>query len=112
MIISKAAVLMKKTLLLLIVFGGIALAQAPAPSSTPAPAATRARTERMRSEIERSRRLPQDWANLSRYRAENQALGDPKPDEARVVFMGDSITDSWGRRYGKFFPGKPYINRG
>ncbi len=26
--------------------------------------------------------------------------------------MGDSITDAWGRRYGKFFPGKPYINRG
>ena len=26
--------------------------------------------------------------------------------------MGDSITDGWGRRYGKFFPGKPYINRG
>jgi lysophospholipase L1-like esterase len=29
--------------------------------------------------------------------------------------MGDSITDNWGRgngQYGKFFPGKPYINRG
>src|SRR5436190_16392231 len=27
--------------------------------------------------------------------------------------MGDSITDNWGRRYGKpFFPGKPYVNRG
>src|SRR5437764_5236221 len=26
--------------------------------------------------------------------------------------MGDSITDGWGRKYGKFFPGKPYINRG
>ena len=26
--------------------------------------------------------------------------------------MGDSITDFWGRRHGKFFPGKPYINRG
>ena len=26
--------------------------------------------------------------------------------------MGDSITDAWGRSYGKFFPGKPYINRG
>jgi len=34
--------------------------------------------------------------------------------EERVVFMGDSITDAWGRTYGKtsFFPGKPYINRG
>ena len=26
--------------------------------------------------------------------------------------MGDSITDSWGRHHGKFFPGEPYINRG
>ena len=26
--------------------------------------------------------------------------------------MGDSITDGWGRKYGKFFPGKPYLNRG
>ena len=26
--------------------------------------------------------------------------------------MGDSITDAWGRSYGKFFPGKPYVNRG
>lgn len=26
--------------------------------------------------------------------------------------MGDSITDFRGRRCGKFFPGKPYINRG
>jgi lysophospholipase L1-like esterase len=29
-----------------------------------------------------------------------------------VVFLGDSITDSWGRHYGQFFPGKPYVNRG
>ncbi len=28
------------------------------------------------------------------------------------MFMGDSITDFWGRRGGPFFPGKPYINRG
>jgi acyl-CoA thioesterase I len=28
------------------------------------------------------------------------------------VFMGDSITDAWGRGTGEFFPGKPYVNRG
>jgi lysophospholipase L1-like esterase len=32
--------------------------------------------------------------------------------EQRVVFLGDSIADAWGRHHGKFFPGKPYINRG
>ncbi len=26
--------------------------------------------------------------------------------------MGDSITDAWGRLIGRFFPAKPYINRG
>jgi len=37
----------------------------------------------------------------------------PAKNEARVVFMGDSITDSWDdQKYGGFFPGKPYIDRG
>ena len=53
-----------------------------------------------------------DWPQLSRYRAENLKLGPPAPGEQRVVFLGDSITDSWGRQHGKFFPGKPWINRG
>jgi lysophospholipase L1-like esterase len=51
-------------------------------------------------------------ANLARYAAENARIAPPEPAEERVVFMGDSVTDGWGRRYGKFFPGKPYINRG
>jgi lysophospholipase L1-like esterase len=55
----------------------------------------------------------QDWANLGRYRDANQALAAPAPGEARVVFMGDSITDAWPQpRFGPFFPGKPYIGRG
>ncbi len=54
----------------------------------------------------------QDWANLGRYSSENSKLSPPAPGENRVVFMGDSITDAWGRSYGKFFPGKPYVNRG
>src|SRR5689334_3469286 len=53
-----------------------------------------------------------DVAALARYAAENAKIQPAGPDEQRVVFMGDSITDFWGRRYGKFFPGKPYINRG
>ncbi len=55
----------------------------------------------------------QDWANLGRYRQENESLPPPREGEDRVVFMGDSITDLWGRSPGtSFFPGKPYINRG
>jgi lysophospholipase L1-like esterase len=53
-----------------------------------------------------------DWPNLARYREENAVLAPPGADETRVVFMGDSITDAWGREQGVFFPGKPYINRG
>src|SRR5204863_6964469 len=29
-----------------------------------------------------------------------------------VVFMGDSITEGWGRSFSKLFPDKPYIGRG
>jgi lysophospholipase L1-like esterase len=54
-----------------------------------------------------------DWPNLARYRDANRAAGAPSTGEARVVFMGDSITDAWQQpRYGGFFPGKPYIDRG
>ncbi|WP_246153563.1 SGNH/GDSL hydrolase family protein [Terriglobus albidus] len=53
-----------------------------------------------------------DFAQLSRYREDNAKLAPPAPGEKRVVFYGDSITDAWGRRSGKFFPGKPWINRG
>jgi lysophospholipase L1-like esterase len=63
-------------------------------------------------EIGRMQRKLSDWPQLSRYHDENAIVGSGGPSEGRVVFYGDSITDGWGRRYGSFFPGKPYINRG
>ncbi len=54
----------------------------------------------------------QDFAGLRRYRDANAELQASAPDENRVVFMGDSITDAWSRHAGEFFIGKPYINRG
>jgi len=43
----------------------------------------------------------------------NRALPPPAEGEARVAFMGDSITDLWQQpRFGGFFPGKPYVDRG
>ena len=59
-------------------------------------------------------KLGADWPQLGRYRADNEKLGPPAAGEQRVVFYGDSITDAWGRRGDetKFFPGKPYVNRG
>jgi lysophospholipase L1-like esterase len=54
-----------------------------------------------------------DWADMTRYREANRTLAAPAAGEARVVFMGDSITDGWQQpRYGGFFPGKPYVDRG
>ena len=54
-----------------------------------------------------------DWPNLARYNEDNKKIGPPAKNELRVVFMGDSITDSWDDpQFGGFFPGKPYIDRG
>ena len=54
----------------------------------------------------------QDWANLQKYRAANASLTAPAKNEARVVFMGNSITEGWAPRFATSFPGKPYIGRG
>ncbi len=51
-----------------------------------------------------------DWSHLWRYCMDDVRLGLPAPGENRVVFFGDSITEAWN--LSKFFPGKPYINRG
>ncbi|MBK8300442.1 MAG: SGNH/GDSL hydrolase family protein [Chitinophagaceae bacterium] len=54
----------------------------------------------------------QDWADLGHYRKENAKIGLPKKGEKRIVFFGDSITESWAKICPYFFSGKPYINRG
>ncbi|HEX3183996.1 MAG TPA: SGNH/GDSL hydrolase family protein [Pyrinomonadaceae bacterium] len=53
-----------------------------------------------------------DWPNLARYDKDNKAVAAPAKNQQRVVFMGDSITDSWDNPANGFFPGKPYVNRG
>jgi acyl-CoA thioesterase I len=57
-------------------------------------------------------RLRTDWANLERYRAANESIGTPRPGQRRVVFMGNSITESWAPLFAGQFPGKPYVGRG
>lgn len=52
----------------------------------------------------------QDWNQLGRYYADNQRLKSGPAEPKRVVFLGDSITDSW--KLAEYFPGKPYVNRG
>jgi lysophospholipase L1-like esterase len=54
----------------------------------------------------------QDWPNLERFKKENMKLGVPKKGEKRVVFMGNSITQSWLDHSPEFFKNNNYINRG
>ena len=53
-----------------------------------------------------------DWPQLARYKAANAALAPAAKGEDRVVFFGASMTEFWGKYGTKFFPGKPYVNRG
>lgn len=54
----------------------------------------------------------QDWANLERFREDNEKLGPAKTCDQRVVFMGNSITQGWIGQVPEFFEGRDYINRG
>jgi len=66
-----------------------------------------------KAQLTRAENRLKDWPALTRYSDANAAIIAPTKDEARVVFMGDSITDSWDDpKSGGFFPGKPYIDRG
>jgi lysophospholipase L1-like esterase len=60
--------------------------------------------------IDHDQQLLVDFGGLARFKEANAMLPAPKPDENRVVFMGDSITQGW--KLDVSFPGKPYINRG
>lgn len=54
----------------------------------------------------------QDWANLNHYQKDNAELEISNPNQHRIVFMGNSITESWLSKRPDFFANKPYINRG
>ena len=70
-----------------------------------------ARAELREQELNAYRRVLMDWGGLTRYGSENAELR-LKPGEHRVVFLGDEITENWGTGKARFFPGKPYLNRG
>ena len=89
-------------LIVLLLTGSLLAAQQAAPADATA----------LQASLESLKKRLDDWPNLARYAAENASSRPPAAGEKRVVFMGDSITDAWGRRYGKLFPGMPYVNRG
>lgn len=89
--------------LLCLVLPAIASAQTPTATATPTYEEIKARMERFEARLT-------DWPNLKRYAEANSKLAPPAKGEIRVVFMGDSITDSW--KLEEYFPSKPYVNRG
>lgn len=94
---------MKKMVVLGFLCGAVVWAQVATPANDSA---------KLQRELDHAHKQLLDWADLGRYKEDNTRLAPAAPGENRVVFMGDSITDGWGRRFGEFFPGKPYINRG
>jgi lysophospholipase L1-like esterase len=65
----------------------------------------------LESRLAAYRKVLADWGGLTRYGSEDSEIKPPAPGENRVVFIGDQITDAWGRS-SRFFPGRPYLNRG
>ena len=54
----------------------------------------------------------QDWAELNRFKAQNNQLQPPAANEDRVVFMGNSITEQWFEKNPDFFTSNNFVNRG
>jgi lysophospholipase L1-like esterase len=79
------------------VAGGL-WAQVPVPDASAARIKTLERTLR-------------DYGGLIRYGSDNSELPPPAKGEDRTIFLGDQITDFWGRRTGQF-AGKAWVNRG
>ncbi|HXB73853.1 MAG TPA: SGNH/GDSL hydrolase family protein [Candidatus Acidoferrales bacterium] len=98
-------------------WAGTATAQTPDPAQAPDSAKT---IQTLRRELAAQRHLLADWAGLTRYGSENTEVRPPAAGENRVVFLGDDITEQWGQAgrlaagkpSARFFPGKPYLNRG
>ena len=96
-----------RSLVAVLIFSTLAVAQAPGPQVTLPP------TGHPGLDKYRAARIAvyvNDYGELARYRDANAALKPPAPNESRIVFFGDSITDIW--KLDESFPGKPYINRG
>src|SRR2546430_13825837 len=67
----------------------------------------------IKAQVTRLEARLRDWPALARYRDADMKVHAPAKGEHRVVFMGDSITDSWDDpKYGGFFPGQPDIRPG
>ena len=71
-----------------------------------------AAAQSLEHQLAAQRHLLKDWGGLIRYGSEDAEIPPPRPGEHRVVFLGDRLTDLWGKGGAPFFPAKPYLNRG
>lgn len=53
-----------------------------------------------------------DWAEFSRYEQANRELRGKPSETGKVIFFGNSITDSWASMRPGFFRGNGFIGRG
>ena len=94
-----------------LVLMALALASPAAAQTAGAPVDCAEVTRAMQDLMRNDARL-RDWPQLERYRMANADLLRAG-SRVEVVFLGDSITDSWSNeQFGGFFPGKGYVNRG
>jgi lysophospholipase L1-like esterase len=70
------------------------------------------RIQSLERQLAEQNRQLRDWAGLTRYGSDNSELPAPAKGENRVVFLGDQITDFWGRENARFFSDKAWLNRG
>jgi lysophospholipase L1-like esterase len=77
---------------------------APASAATQLPAQAAQATDPPRQQ--------KDFADLQHYARANQALLSSRATQPRVVFMGDSITESWASVDADFFSASGYVDRG
>lgn len=98
----------RKTMRKLLLFTLLTLGTIPLTGQTPGPTPDELTREKQRADRLQARY--NDFANLARYAKANSETRPPVKGENRVVFLGDSITDSW--KLAEYFPNQPYLNRG
>jgi len=95
---------MKKLFLIAIIVTATIATFAQTPTPTPdALTVEKQRADRLQARLN-------DFAQIGRYAKANSEVQPIAKGENRVVFIGDSITDSW--KLAEYFPNQPYLNRG
>jgi len=109
-------ILNKKTQTLLVLwwtFGaaGSGFAQDTPTAAAPTPPSP---TPEQSAACEKSAReqLFHDLADFAHYDSLNASLSPPAPQERRVIFMGDSVTEFWATRDPEFFARADFVDRG